>query len=75
MLFNNIDVNSQILYAAVKWDEMEKADSTKIIKKNPKHLNDVKHACEDKLRGVNEVKILFSRHIYSPAVVNLLQSF
>lgn len=45
MLFNNIDVNSQTLYAEMKWDEMEKADPTK--KKTG--LNNVKHACKAKL--------------------------
>lgn len=52
-----MDVNSQILYAEMKWDEMEKADSSR------NWLNNVKHAGKAKLWSMVEIKIQFSSHI------------
>lgn len=61
MLFNNINVNSQILYAEMKWDEMEKAESTKT------QLNNVKHAFKAKLWSAVEIRTPFSINIiYRP---------
>lgn len=52
-----MDVNSQILYAEMKLDEIEKADSTK------NRLNNVKPAGKAKLWSTDEIKMQFHSHI------------
>lgn len=49
-----MDVNSQILYAGIKWDEMEKPDSAK------NGLNNVKHEGKATLWSMVEIKIQLS---------------
>lgn len=58
-----MDVSSQILYAEMRWDEMENADSAK-KKEKKNRLNNVKHVGEAKLWSMVEIKTQFSSHIH-----------
>lgn len=61
-----MDVNSQILYAEMEWDEMEKAESGK------KRLNNVKHVSKAIFCSTAEVKTLNTCTYRAPAAGDII---